>query len=159
MSFLLSVSSVAVRTCFSQVFRCNVSSLFMGIDSDALKLLLPSPIRYVSWIDVCFCQLSTVVVSCTRTVRGLMQRVANLGCTQGLRPPSPSEWLSPCTRLTPYYTSDTTMGALLSIPLLGSVGSMATGLVLSCASGLIGACAGRSATALCKSCNCNSSVA
>lgn len=51
------------------------------------------------------------------------------------------------------------MGALLSIPLLGSAGSMATGLVLSCASGLIGACAGRSATALCKSCNCNSSVA
>ena len=51
------------------------------------------------------------------------------------------------------------MGALLSIPLLGSAGSMVIGLAFSIFGGIIGACSSKAASGLFKSCNCNSSIA
>lgn len=56
-------------------------------------------------------------------------------------------------------TSVVTMGALLSIPLLGGASSLVAGAGLSCLGGLLGSCTGRAAAGFCKSCNCNSSVA
>ncbi|GAA5957925.1 hypothetical protein JCM3765_006207 [Sporobolomyces pararoseus] len=51
------------------------------------------------------------------------------------------------------------MGALLSIPLLGSVAGMGGSALSACVSGLAFFCTGQAASALTKSCNCNSSVA
>ncbi|GAA5972543.1 hypothetical protein JCM21900_000658 [Sporobolomyces salmonicolor] len=51
------------------------------------------------------------------------------------------------------------MGALASIPLLGSVAGIGTSALSACVSGLAFFCTGQAASALTKSCNCNSSVA
>ncbi|GAA6006851.1 hypothetical protein JCM11491_003205 [Sporobolomyces phaffii] len=51
------------------------------------------------------------------------------------------------------------MGALLSIPLLGSVAGMGTSALSACVSGLAFFCTGQAASAVTRSCNCNSSVA
>ncbi|GAA99409.1 uncharacterized protein L969DRAFT_86656 [Mixia osmundae IAM 14324] len=51
------------------------------------------------------------------------------------------------------------MGALLSIPLLGSLGGLAATLMTSVVAGLAFFCTSQAAAAFCKSCNCNSSVA
>ncbi|GAA6008316.1 hypothetical protein JCM10207_000083 [Rhodosporidiobolus poonsookiae] len=51
------------------------------------------------------------------------------------------------------------MGALLSIPFLGSIGGLGASAVSACVSGLAFFCTGQAASALTRSCNCNSSVA
>ncbi|KAG0142939.1 hypothetical protein CROQUDRAFT_661892 [Cronartium quercuum f. sp. fusiforme G11] len=51
------------------------------------------------------------------------------------------------------------MGALLSIPLLGSVGGLVSTLGVSCLSGLVFFCTSQAASAFCKSCNFSSSIA
>ncbi|KAH8925474.1 TMS membrane protein/tumor differentially expressed protein [Atractiella rhizophila] len=51
------------------------------------------------------------------------------------------------------------MGAFLSLPLLGTAGGLLTTLFSSCIAGLTFFCTSKAATAFCKSCNCNSSVA
>ncbi|GAA5919553.1 hypothetical protein JCM5296_000272, partial [Sporobolomyces johnsonii] len=51
------------------------------------------------------------------------------------------------------------MGALASLPLLGSVAGLGTSALSACVSGLAFFCRGQAASALTKSCNCNSSVA
>ncbi|GAA5902351.1 Tms1p [Sporobolomyces salmoneus] len=51
------------------------------------------------------------------------------------------------------------MGALLSIPFLGSIAGLGGTAVSACVSGLAFFCTGQAASALTKSCNCNSSVA
>ncbi|GAA5821009.1 hypothetical protein JCM11251_001918 [Rhodosporidiobolus azoricus] len=51
------------------------------------------------------------------------------------------------------------MGALLSIPFLGSIGGLAGSALSAAVSGLAFFCTGQAASALTRSCNCNSSVA
>ncbi|GAA5876336.1 hypothetical protein JCM8547_008887 [Rhodosporidiobolus lusitaniae] len=51
------------------------------------------------------------------------------------------------------------MGALLSIPFLGSIGGLGASALSACVSGLAFFCTSQAASALTRSCNCNSSVA
>ncbi|BGP27850.1 membrane protein [Rhodotorula toruloides] len=51
------------------------------------------------------------------------------------------------------------MGALISIPLLGPIAGLGSSVLSACATGLAFFCTGQAASALTKSCNCNSSVA
>ncbi|GJN94010.1 hypothetical protein Rhopal_007073-T1 [Rhodotorula paludigena] len=51
------------------------------------------------------------------------------------------------------------MGALLSIPFLGSIGGLGASALSACVTGVAFFCTGQAASALTRSCNCNSSVA